>query len=242
VGIENADYIPELVQSSPLGSAAVAEGDNELRQLKKVLQQSFPDVPSGAIINAGENPSEPAEGLGEPTNVMLWSPLAIADFVKKYWSGWGLSPPSGQQSFKVYDAATGLSVPHNTDTKVEWPDVVYDPASWWDGTNFRYTPQEAGIWRFAVQYHHDPSSGAASSDKMVPQIRKNGSKVASARWVNNTTDELFTSYVECLVELNGTTDYVESWCFHDFGQTEQVTQVPTYADESFFHGHRIGDA
>ena len=241
MGIENADYIPELVQSSPLGSAAVAEGDNELRQIKKVLQQSWPDLPASPVINAGENPSEPAEGLGAPTNVMLWSPLAIADFVKKYWSGWGLSPPSGQQSFKVYDAATGLSVPHNTDAKVEWPDVVYDPASWWDGTNFRYTPQEAGIWRFAAQFSTDPDTDAGANDVMNINIRKNGTKIAQTKWLNSPYDEGFQPYCEVLIEMNGTTDYVESWCFHDFGQTEQVT-ITLRPYESFFHGHRIGDA
>lgn len=239
---ENADYIPELVQSQPLGSDAVSEGDDELRQLKKVLQQQFPNVPAGAVINAGENPSEPAEGLGAPTNVMLWSPLAIADFVKKYWSGWGLSPPSGQQSFKVYSAATTLNAPNSTDTKVEWPDVVYDPASWWDATNFRYVPQEAGIWRFAMQLRNDPSSGTGNNDEMKPSIRKNGIKVAETIYYQAAANnEPTTPYCDCIVEMNGTTDYVESWVWHIFGQTEQIV-VSTQPQQSFFYGHRIGDA
>ena len=238
MGIENADYIPELVQSSPLGSAAVAEGDNELRQIKKVLQQSWPDLPASAVINAGENPSEPAEGLGAPTNVMLWSPLAIADFVKKYWSGWGLSPPSGQQSFRVtYVGVLGFSIPHNTATKIEWNTTTWDTATWWDGTNFRYTPQEAGIWRFNAATYMDPSSPAAYQDHWELQIRKNGTIVNAFRKLNQDS-ELHSCGVDAMVSLNGTTDYVEIWVIHDWNSTEQTGVDP----RSWFEGHRIGDA
>ena len=237
MGIENADYIPELVQSSPLGSAAVAEGDNELRQLKKVLQQQFPDVPSGAIINAGENPSEPAEGLGAPTNVMLWSPLAIADFVKKYWSGWGLSPPSGQASCKVTRNVV-FNVSNNTPTKLEYNVISWDTASWWDAANHYYVPQEAGIWRAKQVCFWDPNGAVGSGRIAKAQIRSNGLIVAE-EWTLTEGNELFSSPVDTLVEVNGTTDTIEAWVEHGFNAgDEQTGQTP----RAYFEIHRIGDA
>lgn len=239
MAIENADYIPGLVQSSPLGSAPVAEGDNEIRQLKKILQQQFPNVPASAIINAGENPSEPAEGLGAPTNIMLWSPLAIADFVKKYWSGWGLSPPSGQQSLRVTNTA-GFNIPHNTPTPIEWDTVTIDTGGWWSGVTFRYTPQEAGIYRAYSITRPDPSGSAATNDSWKMQIRKNGtivSQSATLMWLDK--EITFSAIpVDGLVAMNGTTDYLQIWVQHDFGTSEQIGKTV----DAYFECHRIGDA
>jgi hypothetical protein len=49
VAIENATYISQLDPLAPLGTATKAEGDDELRQLKAVLQNTFPNLGAAAV-------------------------------------------------------------------------------------------------------------------------------------------------------------------------------------------------
>ena len=47
--IEAATYISQLDPLAPLGSATKSEGDDELRQLKAVLQNTFPNLGAAAV-------------------------------------------------------------------------------------------------------------------------------------------------------------------------------------------------
>lgn len=48
MGLESADFIDELVISNPLATDPKSQGDDHIRLVKKVLQQSFPNI-SGAV-------------------------------------------------------------------------------------------------------------------------------------------------------------------------------------------------
>ena len=144
--LESASYIPELVTGNPEGTDFVLDGDYHVRMLKTVLQNQFPDVPAGAIINAGENPSEPDETLTAPENIMLWSPKALADFIKANWTGWGLSSTAAASMRTSGDAISG-TVPQNTPTKLPWITPEWDTATAWDASNNQYTIPQGGIWR-----------------------------------------------------------------------------------------------
>ena len=151
MALESANFIPQLVDTNPLGVDAVLEGDNHVRMLKTVLQNQFPNIPSGSVINALEAPNEPADTLTEPTNVMLWSPKAIADFVKEHFGGWGLTVAEST-SMRIKNAAQGV-IARNTPTKIMWdatPD--WDTASAWDALNNQYVLPTAGIWRVNCQF------------------------------------------------------------------------------------------
>lgn len=49
MAIEGATYISQLDPLAPLGTATKQEGDNELRQLKAVLQNQFPNLGAAAV-------------------------------------------------------------------------------------------------------------------------------------------------------------------------------------------------
>lgn len=53
MGIENADYIEQLNASWPTKEDAISDGDNHIRLIKKVLQQTFPgsDSPRADIVD-----------------------------------------------------------------------------------------------------------------------------------------------------------------------------------------------
>jgi len=49
MGIESASYISQLVDTNPLVSDAVGQGDDHLRLIKTVLQTQFPNLTAGAV-------------------------------------------------------------------------------------------------------------------------------------------------------------------------------------------------
>lgn len=49
MALEGATYISQLDPLAPLGTASKAEGDDELRQLKAVLQAQFPNLGAAAV-------------------------------------------------------------------------------------------------------------------------------------------------------------------------------------------------
>ena len=53
MGIENADYIDGLNASWPTKEDAISDGDNHIRMIKEVLQQTFPnaDQPQANIVD-----------------------------------------------------------------------------------------------------------------------------------------------------------------------------------------------
>ena len=49
MGVESATYISQLVDTNPLVSDAVGQGDDHLRLIKAVLQAQFPNLTAGAV-------------------------------------------------------------------------------------------------------------------------------------------------------------------------------------------------
>ena len=49
MGVESASYISQLVDTNPLVSDAVGQGDDHLRLIKTVLQTQFPNLTAGAV-------------------------------------------------------------------------------------------------------------------------------------------------------------------------------------------------
>jgi hypothetical protein len=49
MGVETASYISQLVDTNPLVSDAVGQGDDHLRLIKTVLQTQFPNLTAGAV-------------------------------------------------------------------------------------------------------------------------------------------------------------------------------------------------
>ena len=75
--------------------------------------------------------------------------------------------------------------------------AVNVPASWFNTTNYRFTPQKAGYWEIAASYDVYRSGEAA----LV--IQKNGSDVASAGAISAVVQQ-----IRKIIYLNGSTDYI----------------------------------
>jgi len=100
-----------------------------------------------------------------------------------------------------------------TFTKLQANTEIIDIGGYYDNsTNYRYTPLVAGKY-FVFGAIHLDATGGNYSDGIV-EVRKNGTKVdqIAARFntsVNRGTE--FTVPVSGIIDMNGTTDYIELW-------------------------------
>lgn len=104
--------------------------------------------------------------------------------------------------------SASLSAPQTTSastwTKVQLNTEQYDPESWFDNaTNYRFLPTRAGKYAITVT-----GVGDAIQGSVLVAIYKNGVLRVQARHHSTTSIEHSVSLTD-LVDLNGSTDYVE---------------------------------
>lgn len=126
---------------------------------------------------------------------------------------------------------TGLSAGYN---KVQFNTEVLDSNGWFDTTTFRFTPLASGTYliNLAVQ-----STFANASDSAQAAIYKNGTRVNSGSYCNANVQNTADSVVTAMVQMNGTTDYIEGFCYVP-ASGAQGFQGAT--DVTFMSGFRIG--
>jgi len=95
-----------------------------------------------------------------------------------------------------------------TYTKVQINTEVFDTASCFDTTTYRFTPNVAGYYQ--IQAACRISGTTVSTD--VWSIYKNGSNVAELN-IATSPATYDSRVVSTLLSMNGTTDYVEFYCY-----------------------------
>ncbi len=121
----------------------------------------------------------------------------------------------GTASFQAYLSADQTGIVDSVWTKIQYNTEVFDPLSDYDNaTNYRYTPSEAGKYIIGVIIQ---ATTLADGKLLSAGVYKNGAAVA---WVSNNA--AFTgnqTMMECvtLQDMNGTTDYVEGYFWHNHG-------------------------
>ncbi len=126
-------------------------------------------------------------------------------------------------AFSAY-MGSSQTISSGTSTKVQFNTVVFDTASCYNTTLYRFTPNVAGYYQI---------SGLATiqtlttSHAFVTQIYKNGTTYKNGT-CSVTNGGLFpVSEITSLVYLNGSTDYVEIYVYADAGSSPTI-----YADLS----------
>lgn len=100
MGLETATYIDQLVDTNPDGTDAKSQGDDHIRLVKKVLQNSFPNI-TGAVTATQDdlNKTSVVGNFCFPGMIVMWSGA-----VGSIPSGWKICNGVGTIS-------TGASVP-----------------------------------------------------------------------------------------------------------------------------------
>lgn len=123
-----------------------------------------------------------------------------------------------------------------TYTKVEHTTEEWDVGSAYDNvTNFRWTPQKAG--RYLVRASVEIEN-LADTKYVNSAIFKNGTIYKRGRAYSSDAGEDTVASVECEVQMNGTTDYLEHFLYHNHG-SDRTLQGDTPG--TFFQGRWIGE-
>ena len=109
--------------------------------------------------------------------------------------------------FTAYGSSGAFqSIPNNTATKVAFSNILTDTNSNFSTSNYRFTPSVAGYYLFTGYIAWYPAGGLCSAN-----FYKNGSSYLSgSSWVANTANGLGQATTG-IIQMNGTTDYVEIW-------------------------------
>ena len=111
-------------------------------------------------------------------------------------------------AFSAY-LSTNQTPTNATYTKVQINTVTFDTASCFNTSTYRYTPNVAGYYQIQAACR---ISGSSSASTDVWAIYKNGSNFAELNIAGSPS--LYDSrVVSSLISMNGTTDYVEFYCY-----------------------------
>lgn len=126
-------------------------------------------------------------------------------------------------AFSVHKSGTDQTIANDTDTLLTWSTEGFDT-----NNNFasnRFTPTVAGKYLIVV------STYCQQAGHCLPSIRKNGTAVATGQITNTTIGQ--TPQVTALVDMNGSSDYVEAYA------TSSGTVIMGTATRTYFSGSQV---
>tara|TARA_R100001480_G_scaffold153628_1_gene157025 strand:+ start:432 stop:1004 length:573 start_codon:yes stop_codon:yes gene_type:complete len=151
---------------------------------------------------------------------------------------------SGQSypAFHAYLSADQTSISGNSNTKVQINTEVLDTDNAYDNsTNYRFTPQSAGKY-----FVYANLVGEFDTDKLFiiqSKIFKNGSVVATGN-ADFATDSVtkISQYTSTIVDMNGSSDYVEFYGLLDrySGGTSTGIFHGASDQETYFGAYKLG--
>ena len=145
--------------------------------------------------------------------------------------GSGVTLLSNVPAFEAKMSAN-QTISTGTDTKIVFDTEIYDTDSAYDTSNYKFTPTVAGKYQVGLQVR---VSGSAQQNFYL-SFFKNGSKVKRLQIVQanlntNQSIGIFTG----IVELNGSTDYLEAYI-----NMSGSTNIYGNNDDNYFTAYRIG--
>ena len=125
------------------------------------------------------------------------------------------------------------SIGNQVNTKLTCETEIFDTDSAYDNSsNYRFTPQTAGKYFIFASVMF---ATAADFDQIECIIQKNGTVYSSNISVNQNYN---SSYVATLVDMNGSSDYVEAFGYHNRGSNTNTYPSAT-SKYVRFGGYRI---
>ncbi|MCI4437880.1 MAG: hypothetical protein JHC33_13820, partial [Ignisphaera sp.] len=140
--------------------------------------------------------------------------------VEEYDPAWAVFGPTGNTGPQGVTGATGptgvaadslhvylnsaANSANNTYGKVPYDTVSYDTNSIWDATNKYAIPKKAGYYLVSMRARTTTSGG------LVASLYKNG---VMQNALGTDAGSIYASGASDIVYCNGTTDYIEGWCW-----------------------------
>ena len=123
-------------------------------------------------------------------------------------------------------------------TKVNFDTEIFDTDSMYDTSTYRFTPTVAG--KYLINGGVDVDLGNTAFIRAYVAIYKNGSHYFGAiHDANNNYQNEITLHAQAIVDMNGSTDYVEM-----YARGDDNNSTPSFRGsgdpQQYFYGFRIG--
>ena len=112
-------------------------------------------------------------------------------------------------------SSAAQSIAQNTTTKLQVDTIGFDTASCFNTTNFTFTPNVAGYYQVNASVNY--TGGVAYTSNYINfRLYKNGIQIRASV---STISQFATPCMSFLVEMNGSTDYLELYVSHTAAAT-----------------------
>jgi hypothetical protein len=174
----------------------------------------------GDVLNIG-TPSDNTVSLAKLTATGTKDATTFLRGDNTFASAGGNNTPA----FEAYRTSV-QNVANATWVKIQYNTELFDSNNCYDNaTNYRFTPTSSGKY---FVYHKAQVYGNATNDmlQVSPAIYKNGSIYAGTEigtYPDNTLHNI-TVISLAIIDMNGTTDYLEAYSYSEGGQSTQQIQ------------------
>jgi len=258
MALENVDFVTELVQANPPGTDVIAEGDNHIRLIKKVLKLSFPDVDRQAatIIVKTTAPATQIKGtIWYDTTTNLLKINTADDAATASWvtvnvgAPWAPTSPASTACFRAHrngvaqdmDATTAYQLVEFTHEDFDNGDGRTDGGHFVEGDGVgesRFVIQADGAGKYYL--HTAILEGAGTGDDDVIAIYKNGALEAYtnafATYSGVYGSVSRTRNVSCIVSAVAA-DYFE--VFYQTEHNQGEADIAGARTASYFEGYKL---
>ena len=126
-------------------------------------------------------------------------------------------------TFLVNKNGTNQTVTASTFTKLTWSNVVFDTNS--NFASNKFTPTVAGKYLFAAKVRCNDTM----NDGCISSVYKNGAEVARvSSGASGVGTQTYDAIATVILDMNGTTDYVEAYGYDGGGTTVSGSSAFTY--------------
>ncbi len=139
--------------------------------------------------------------------------------------------PDNTPAFRAYMGAS-QTISTASATKLNFNTESYDTGSNYDTSNYRFTPTTAGKYLITASIR---LSGSVTATNCQLYLYKNGSVYnRSTQGFNGDSSPMLTN--TDTVEMNGSSDYIEIYFYHNVGSNLDVSGS---VQNTYFNGFRI---
>ena len=250
MALESATYISGLVDTNPTGSDSISQGDDHIRLIKKVVQDSLPDTDQavGTIVPKASAPTTQVLGtIWYDTGNALLKINTAASGATPVWvtvnegAPWAAVSPASSSMFKVHRNGSAQSTTGSgTVDQIRWTTEDFDLGNeflvWTsdDATQSRFTATVAGKYFFHGNVTE--ASGSGADDDLY--LYKNGALVAYvsdfAQYAASYGSVVRTLQISATLDLSAT-DYVEL----KYRTEHTNVDLTGAANATWFEGFRV---
>ena len=194
--------------TTPDDTALVKDGASAIRTLGSSIDTTTKNLNPSTTLGDIEYRSSTANtntrlGIGSTGQV-----LTVSGGVPS----WAAAPSSSGPACYVEVGST-QSITSATDTKIALSNEIFDTDNCFNTTTYRFTPTKAGKYQVSAGWR---VTGAAPGYGQL-QVQKNGAFYQYLIIEPSMAQSGTTNGNSILIDMNGTTDYLEMWAYSAFG-------------------------